>query len=106
MGHGANEADRRRQILEAAERLLRHYGPQKTTIAEIAREASVGVGTVYLEFASKEAIVEELSGACHSRLFQAMLEALKAYRRHADRLRAVFDARVHALLGLCEEGTH
>ena len=41
-----NEPDRRLLILEAAGRLFRHYGPFKTTVADIAREARVGVGTV------------------------------------------------------------
>ena len=32
---------RRAQILDAAERLLHHYGHAKTTVAEIAREAAL-----------------------------------------------------------------
>jgi hypothetical protein len=64
---GTAEAERRQTILAAAERLLRHYGPGKTTIAEIAREADVGVGTVYLEFSSKDAILEALSAGTTTR---------------------------------------
>ncbi|MHC4224149.1 MAG: TetR/AcrR family transcriptional regulator [Planctomycetota bacterium] len=44
-------------ILRAAWKLIRHYGYGKTTIAEVAREAGVGKGTVYLYFRSKEEIM-------------------------------------------------
>jgi len=46
----------REKILEAAERRLWHYGIKKTTIDEIAADAGVGKGTVYLYFESKEDI--------------------------------------------------
>ena len=46
----------RLKILEAAERLMWRYGFKKTTIDEIAQEAEVGKGTVYLYFSSKEEI--------------------------------------------------
>lgn len=100
------ERERRAHILEVAERLLRHYGPQKTTIAEIARAADVGVGTVYLEFPSKEAIVEELSLHRHSAVLDAMRRAGKTGGTFADRLRAVFDARLEAFMALDAEGAH
>ena len=54
---------RREQILEAALRLFRRYGFRKTTVDEIASEAGIGKGSVYLEFPSKEdvffALLEE-----------------------------------------------
>lgn len=46
--------DVRQKILDAAEHRLWHYGFKKTTIDEIASEAGVGKGTVYLYFESKE----------------------------------------------------
>ena len=52
---------RREKLLEVADRLFRHYGPQKTTMADVAREAGIGVGTVDLEFPSKAALVLALS---------------------------------------------
>jgi AcrR family transcriptional regulator len=100
--------DRRRAILECAARLFRHYGHAKTTIADIAREAQVGVGTVYLVFPSKEAIVEELSGAVHVRVLHAMREVAEARARDAfgERLSGVFEARVVMFQKLAEEGQH
>ncbi len=102
-----NGAQRRQTILAAAERLLRHYGPAKTTMAEIAREADVGVGTVYLEFTSKDAILEELSSRHYEEVLGAMRSAAAAERlRYAERLRAMLDARCEALLQLCDAGPH
>ena len=48
--------DVRQKILDAAEQRLWHYGFKKTTIDEIASDAGVGKGTVYLYFDGKEDI--------------------------------------------------
>ena len=48
--------DIRQKILNAAEERLWRYGFKKTTIDEIAGDAGVGKGTVYLHFDSKEDI--------------------------------------------------
>lgn len=48
--------DVRQRILDAAEQRLWHYGFKKTTIDEIASDAGVGKGTVYLYFEGKEDI--------------------------------------------------
>jgi AcrR family transcriptional regulator len=98
-------ACRRDLILKAADRLLRHYGPQKTTIADVAREAGVGVGTVYLEFPSKDAIVEALSRARHGGVLEAMRAAAQA-GPYPQRLTAALDARLAALFAIAEEGAH
>lgn len=56
----------REQILQAAEKRLWHYGFKKTTIDEIAADAGVAKGTVYLYFENKEdiycAIVSQYKG--------------------------------------------
>jgi len=101
------EAARREQILQAAERLLKHYGPHKTTVADVAREAGVGVGSVYLEFDSKDAIIEELSRSRYRAVLDAMRKtAGKASRPFRDRLTAALDARLEAYFALADEGAH
>jgi AcrR family transcriptional regulator len=52
-----NPCDTRRAILEAARSRFLHYGYKKTTIDEIAADAGVGKGTVYLYFDGKEDIM-------------------------------------------------
>jgi AcrR family transcriptional regulator len=96
---------RRSQILEAAERLFRHYGPGKTTVADIARACGIGVGSVYLDFASKEAIVDELTRARTSRVAWRMRTSARA-KAVPDRLVEALRARIEELFELAAEGQH
>jgi AcrR family transcriptional regulator len=56
------QGDVKHRILAAAEERLWHYGFRKTTIDEIAADAGVGKGTVYLYFDSKEDIALAIMG--------------------------------------------
>lgn len=97
---------RREQILRAAERLFQHYGFAKTTVADIAREAGIGVGSVYLDFASKEAIIAELSVQRFQCVLDAMRKAAAAQGSFADRFKAMFDARVKWFSQFARQGQH
>ena len=44
------------RILEAAQDVLRRYGPGKTTVVDVARELGVSHGSVYRHFPSKAAL--------------------------------------------------
>jgi AcrR family transcriptional regulator len=101
-----SDACRREQILRAAEKLLGQHGASKTTMADLAREAGIAVGSMYLEFASKEAIVEALSSSRHQRVIEAMRKAASQEGSFADRLTGLFDARTTVLLRYAEEGAH
>jgi AcrR family transcriptional regulator len=100
--------ERRRAILACAARLIGHYGPAKTTIADIAREAQIGIGTVYLVFPSKEAIVEELSSSAHDRVISAMRDVAEARvdDGFSERLAGVLETRVLMFQQLAGEGQH
>ncbi len=98
--------DRRGQILAAAEALLLAHGMRKTTVAEIARAAQVGVGTVYLEFHSKDAILMELSRQKYGSVLRAMRRAAMREGGYAARLRAIMNARVETLLEVEARGAH
>ncbi len=58
-GRSGNK-ERAERILDAAARLIVHYGYDKTTVEEIAQEAGVSKGAVYLHWRSKEALFEAL----------------------------------------------
>ncbi len=47
---------RTQRVLDAAADLLVRWGYQKVTIDEVARQAGIGKGTVYLHFPTKEAL--------------------------------------------------
>jgi AcrR family transcriptional regulator len=101
-----NDTPRRAVILTAASRVIAHYGPFKSTVADIAREARVGVGTVYLEFKSKDAILEELSRSRHERVLTAIEVAWGSGRPAKKRLALALSARIEAFLGSGTEGAH
>jgi AcrR family transcriptional regulator len=46
--------DKRQRIIEAARKRFRHYGVKKTTMQEIASDAGVAVGTLYVYFRDKD----------------------------------------------------
>lgn len=49
--------DIREAILDATDVLLARFGYRKMTVEDIANEAGIGKGTVYLHFSSKEEVV-------------------------------------------------
>lgn len=100
------EASRKERILGVAERLFAHYGPGKTTIADIARACGIGVGSVYLDFSSKEAILAALSQKKVSSVASRMKAAAPADRPTPERLVAMLEARVVALFELAESAQH
>jgi len=44
-------------IVDAARKRFQHYGIGKTTMQEIAADAGVAVGTLYLYFSNKDELV-------------------------------------------------
>ena len=52
--------ERETRILQAAAQLFAHYGYDKTTVSDVAREAGVSKGAIYLHFDSKEELLEGL----------------------------------------------
>ncbi len=74
----SNNPERERRILAAAADLIVRYGYDKTTVEEIARDAGISKGAVYLHFKSKEQLFEALlirdSEAAIGRFYE-MIEA-------------------------------
>ncbi|MBB3411124.1 AcrR family transcriptional regulator [Rhizobium sp. BK316] len=75
------------RILDAAERLFRHYGYSKTTVADVARDLGMSPANIYRFFASKVEIHQAICGR-----MLAMSYALAANICHqkisaSDRLR-------------------
>ena len=54
------ESEKRNQALKLAKKRFERFGFNKTTVDEIARDASISKRTLYQEFESKEKILEEL----------------------------------------------
>ena len=77
------------EILDAAEDLLRRFGPDKTTVVDVARALGVSHASLYRHFAGKAALRDAVARRWLARL-TAPLDALAAAEpgRHApERLR-------------------
>lgn len=59
MASSDNE-EREQRILDAAAELFVHYGYDKTTVSDIARQAGISKGAIYLHFTSKDGLFEAL----------------------------------------------
>jgi len=70
-------------ILDAASRRYERFGPRKTTMSEVAREAGFSRATVYCHFPSKEALYTGLLER-ETRSFIEEIEAVAASTREAS----------------------
>ena len=72
------DTERESRILDAANDLITHYGYDKTTVDEIAREAGISKGAVYLHFKGKEALFEALLLRESERVMDDMFARIEA----------------------------
>lgn len=56
----SNNEEREQRILDAASNLIVHFGYDKTTVSDIATEAGVSKGAIYLHYKSKDELFEAL----------------------------------------------
>ena len=84
----------REAILDAADRLLARYGYRKMTVEDIAREAGIGKGSIYLHFESKEEVVLSHVDRIVERLKERLWAIARTEATAAIRLRLMLLARV------------
>ncbi|WP_194972609.1 TetR/AcrR family transcriptional regulator [Aquiflexum lacus] len=80
--------DIKSSILKAAKKLFVHKGVEHTTIRKIAEDIEYSVGTVYLYFTDKNAILNELHKQGFGQLGGAM-RILKSVSDPMERLKAI-----------------
>lgn len=90
--------DRANVILDQARAIVLEKGYQHTTIAEIARRAGVGKGAVYLDFPSKEALLDALLARSARSLTQVVRDRVDSSAQPVS-LSAVYRFGLEALLG-------
>jgi AcrR family transcriptional regulator len=90
----ATREETRDAILDATDHLLARYGYRKMTIEDIAREAGIGKGSVYLHFESKEEVVLSHVDRIVERLKERLWAIARTEATAAIRLRLMLLARV------------
>ena len=79
--------DKRERIVQAARKRFRYYGIKKTTVREVAQDAGVAVGTLYLYFAGKDDLVVACAEDYAARHRKHAEEILASPAPVADKLR-------------------
>lgn len=75
------------QILDAAEEVLRRYGPAKATVLDVARALGVSHGSVYRHFTSKAALRDAVARRWLARITAPLADIATAPGPAAPRLR-------------------
>lgn len=86
--------DVRSAILDATDVLLARFGYRKMTVEDIANEAGIGKGTVYLHFSSKEEVVLSHIDRIVDRLKVHLWNIVDSKAPARDRLRQMLLTRV------------
>lgn len=82
------------QILEAAEEVLRRFGPGKATVVDVARALGVSHGSVYRHFASKAVLRDAVTERWLARVSAPLAEIATADGPAAERLRRWLDTLI------------
>ncbi len=88
--------DKRERILDAAERVFARSGFFQARVSEIARDAGVADGTIYLYFKSKDDLLISLFESRMERVNSRMRDAIAGLTSPTEKLSAI----VHTHLGL------
>jgi AcrR family transcriptional regulator len=88
MNDSALTADK---ILDAAEEVLRRFGPAKATVVDVARALGVSHGSVYRHFPSKAALRDAVAERWLSRISTPLEEVAAEQGPAPERLRRWFD---------------
>ena len=82
------------RILDAWDRLLARYGYRKMTMDDLASEAGIGKGTIYLYFRGKEDLVYSHIDHVIRQLIERLERVLRSGLSPADKIREMIVLRV------------
>ena len=97
---GDPEHEMRGRILSATEARFRHYGYNKTTVADIASDLGVSTAYIYKFFASKHAICEAMVGEMVTRIGSAMEDVVDGPGPASEKLRLLYRTTLERSLSL------
>lgn len=93
------KAERQQEILDAAVRAFSRQGYHNCTVAQVAREAGVADGTIYLYFPSKEDLLVSAFRHVLERLFESLDRELAGIRDPLARLRRLVEMHLELMEG-------
>jgi AcrR family transcriptional regulator len=87
---GPIEHTRREQIIAAANDHFRHYGYNKTTVADLAKAIGLSTAYIYKFFESKQAIGEASCNLCLSEIADVLQRVADEDKPASERLKRIF----------------
>lgn len=100
---GAPDHEVRRRILAATEARFRHYGYNKTTVADIASDLGISTAYIYKFYASKLAICEAIVGEMVARIGASLEGVATSDRPASERLRLLYRTMLERSVALYME---
>src|SRR4051794_24632085 len=85
-------SDKRERILSAAERIFARHGFFAAKVSDVAKEAGVADGTIYLYFKSKDDLLISLFGRRMQQVNATLKGATDGHRSPREQLRALIKA--------------
>jgi AcrR family transcriptional regulator len=99
-------SDKRGRILGAALALFVRHGIRRTSIDDVAREAGIAKGTVYLYFDSKDALFDAVAGRICAQRIALAEAALESPASIAEQVVGILDAHVGMMYRLVAGSPH
>jgi AcrR family transcriptional regulator len=93
-------------ILKSARNRFLHYGYKKTTIDEIAADASIGKGTVYLYFNNKEEILTTIAREVKRNVTLQMEAISQSIAPPEERIRRMILVMILSVHDACQTTAH
>ena len=90
------KSDKYHLIIEAAITVFAKQGYYQTTVAQIAREAGVADGTIYLYFKNKEDILLQIFSFRAKQIFDRFYEAVAEAELSEEKLRSLIRSHLEA----------
>ncbi|NQV38388.1 MAG: TetR/AcrR family transcriptional regulator [Candidatus Marinimicrobia bacterium] len=94
---------KKHQIIEAAIRVFAREGLEKGKIADIAKEAGIGKGTVYEYFSSKADVFKAIEEHVTTGMIDVVAEVLKKPVSAEEKLRLIFSISVEHINHMGDE---
>ena len=94
MPHESDAVLTRERVLDAAEDVLRRFGPPKATVVDVARALGVSHGSVYRHFPSKAALRDAVAERWLSRVSQPLAAIAAENGPAPERLRRWLDTLI------------
>jgi AcrR family transcriptional regulator len=102
----STSGDKRGLILEAAQALFLRYGVKRTALDDVAREAGVAKGTLYLYFDSKDTLFAAVADRLCAEVLRNAEAAIASSASITDQLVGCLDAYIGSTHRLVAQSPH